>query len=355
MRWATLAILVACGACGGDAHVFDPNAPNTFSFGPYTIQPSQEISDQCVQITLDNEQTVYINSVELDTGPGFHHSNWFFFPGAAPGVAPLFDGPDGTFTCADRGLDPSSLQIEVGAGTRGGVLFAQSTQSQHDVQAFPPGAAVEIPRHYKLIASIHLLNPSDAAVTVTPTITLTPILEADVTTRLAGLSFENHALGLPPNARSRFSIDCDLDPAHQNPPATWPLPDFKMYFGLAHYHKLGTGLTIEAVRPDDTATTVFSTNGAIGDALGATITPAFDWTGYTRLRMSCDYTNTTASTVVWGIGDQEMCVFLGFTDSIYQLTGGALLDDPPGPGTDVNGVMSYSHACSVFEIELSTQ
>ena len=35
------------------------------------------------------------------------------------------------------------------------------------------------------------------------------------------------------------------------------------------------------------------------------------------------YYNNTASTVVWVIGTQEMCVFLGFSDSIYQVAGGA--------------------------------
>ena len=87
-------------------------------------------------------------------GPGFHHSNWLFVPASNPatGVIGPFDGPDGTFTCADRGFDQAV------AALKGGVLFAQSTQAQHDVQKFPAGAVIQIPAHSKIVATIHLLN-----------------------------------------------------------------------------------------------------------------------------------------------------------------------------------------------------
>ena len=339
-----LALLLA--ACGTEYS--SPNATQAYSFGPYTLQPSEEIADKCVQITLHNDQPLYINRVELATGPGFHHSNWVWVPAGDvnSGAIGAFPGPDGTFTCADRNFDQSV------AATKGGVLFAQSTQAQHEDQQFPTGAAIYIAPHAKLIASIHLLNPGDTAVSISPVIKLTPIAKAQVTRLLAGVAFENHALGLPPNMQSSFSQTCDLDPLwgalYRQGKLDAPHPDFKLYYALAHYHAMGTGMTIEAVKPDGTAATIYSTAAQIGDALGAPLSPAFDFTGYTQLRYTCTYYNNTSATVSWGNGGAEMCVFLAFSDSTYNWGGGEPNDQDPGPGSNVDGVMTFTHPCQVF-------
>ena len=301
-----------------------------------------------MQITLHNDQPLYINRVELATGPGFHHSNWVWVPAGDvnSGAIGAFPGPDGTFTCADRNFDQSV------AATKGGVLFAQSTQAQHEDQQFPTGAAIYIAPHAKLIASIHLLNPGDTAVSISPVIKLTPIAKAQVTRLLAGVAFENHALGLPPNMQSSFSQTCDLDPLwgalYRQGKLDAPHPDFKLYYALAHYHAMGTGMTIEAVKPDGTAATIYSTAAQIGDALGAPLSPAFDFTGYTQLRYTCTYYNNTSATVSWGNGGAEMCVFLAFSDSTYNWGGGEPNDQDPGPGSNVDGVMTFTHPCQVF-------
>jgi hypothetical protein len=253
-------------------------------------------------------------------------------------------GSDGTFTCTDRGFSEA-----IGA-IFGGVVFAQSTQSPDDTQQFPVGAAVKIPPGSRLVASIHLLNPGEVPLTLKPKITLTTIAESDVTTPLAAISFENQALGLPPNAQSSFTLDCDLGSAAVN--ATGAAPAFHIYYTLAHYHALGTGMTVEAVKPDNTAATIFQTQNQIGDALGAPIDPAFDMTGYSRLRFTCDYYNSTADVVKWGVGNQEMCVFLAFSDSPFDWGGGAVTPDPPGDPTDVDGVQSFTHACTVYTTPL---
>jgi hypothetical protein len=125
-------------------------------------------------------------------------------------------------------------------------------------------------------------------------------------------------------------------------------PDFNLYYGLAHYHALGTGLTIEAVKDDGTVTPVFTTAARVGDTLGGPIDPMFSMVGYSKLRFSCDYTNPRDQTVVWGNGDQEMCVFLAFSDSPDLWAGGVTSVDAPGDPTDVDNVMTYQHACSVF-------
>jgi len=322
---------LALAACTGDD-------PDRHPFGPFEVAAHQEITSQCVQISLNNPDPVYVSSVELTTGPGFHHSNWLFVPES------VFFGDDGTFRCRDRDYN------EATAALFGGVLFAQSTQSPHEVQSFPPGVAVKIPPRSKIVAQVHLLNPGEAALHLTPTIKITPIAEAEVKTLLSGISFEDHALGLPSHLQSRFSVECDLAPLHNE--RYQRDPDFKLYYALAHYHELGTGLSLEAIKPDGTTSMVFTTSHRAGDTLGGPIAPTFDMTGYTKLRLTCNYFNPRDTTVGWGVGDQEMCVFLAFSDSTSNWGGGAVGDDPPGDPTIVDdGVMSYKHGCQLFALD----
>jgi hypothetical protein len=339
----SLAVLAFVGACGTS----EGTAVHTYNFGPFTVQPNQEVSDQCVQITLHNADYIYVNAVELTTGNGFHHSNWFFDPADNPqsGAIGAFSGPDGVFTCSDRGFDQGV------AAMKGGVLFAQSTQSAHDIQQFPPGHALRIPPNSKLVTTIHLLNTSDQVEALAPKIALTEIPEKTVTTLMAGMSFEDAALGLPPMRQSQFSVDCDLAPEWNvlvsNGQETAPSPDFHLFYALAHYHALGTGMLIEAGTAAGHYDPIFQTSSMIGDSLGSPLDPVFDMTGYTHIRFTCDYYNDTASTVVWGIGNQEMCVFLGFSDSAFMWGGGAVNPDPPGDPTLVGNVMAYSHVCDI--------
>jgi hypothetical protein len=333
MRRLALLLPLVLGAACTSSDSADPLA-RTFEFGPYDLTAGQELNDDCIQITLDNDAPIYVSSFELTTGPGFHHSNWFYVPEF------VFDGPDGTFSCNERDFDPAI------AAFKGGVLFAQSTQSPHEIQAFPPGVVVKIPAKQKIVAQLHLLNATDDALTIHPSFEMGLTAEADVATQLAGISFEDQALGLPPAMRSKFSVECDLDPTSEQ--IFHRAPDFHIYYALAHYHSLGTGMLVEAVKPDETAATIFSTSNHVGDALGAPIDPTFDMAGYTKIRFTCEYDNPRADTVRWGVGDQEMCVFLAFSDSTYNWGGGVTSEDDPGAGVDDNGVMSFTHGCAVY-------
>jgi hypothetical protein len=314
-----LAAPIGAGCSSGD------EATRSFDFGPYAIEPQQEITRHCVQMTLGNEAPLFINSVELTTGAGFHHSNWLFGP------EDVFPGPDGTFDCNERGYS------EAIAAVFGGVLFAQSTQSPHEIQAFAPD-----------VAQLHLLNASDKALHVTPNLKVTAIPEEQVNVRLAGISFQNQALALPAGRRSRFTVECDLATPHQRL-LDRPL-DFRVYYALAHYHELGMGMAIDAVRADGSSMSIYSTANAVGDSLGGPIDPAFDMSGFAKLRMSCDFYNPRSQAVGWGIGDQEMCVFLAFSDSTYLWSGGVNTRQAPQNETQVGNMLQYTNPCMVVPL-----
>ena len=334
--------LVALGlaACGTDPP--GASSPRTYSFGPITIAPNTEITDRCVQITLGNDQPLDINQVELATGPGFHHSNWFYVPEST------FPGDDGVYHCADRGFDQAS------AAFAGGVLFAQSTQSQHDVQAFPAGAAIKIAPHARIVGNIHMLNATDMKLSIPLALTVQPIAAADATTVLAGFAVENESIAIPPLNTSRFTVECDLSKTWQNLYQLGQVAsdhiDFKIYHALPHYHALGTAMTFEAIRDSDGGSDmIWSTEQRIGDKLGGTLDPPFDVTGHSKVRLTCTFDNERDATVRWGNGDQEMCIMFAFSDSTYVWNAGVLTASDPGPSVTTNGIIDFTApACNVI-------
>ena len=312
----------------------DPDASRRLEFGPFELAPGQEDNTLCVSVTLENAEPLFINKVELETVGGFHHSNWFHVQHES------FPGPDGIWPCASRSFS------EPVAAAFGGVLFAQSTQAKTEVQQFPEGAAIPIPPASKIVAALHLLNASDTALSVPMALTITPIHREDVTVQLRPIAIEDQALALPPHRQADVSSTCDLGPQHRE--KLGRDPDFKIYYVLPHYHALGTGMTVDALDDAGAVRTVFDSEQRIGTPLGGPIDPPFDMTGSTRLRMTCKFDNPGDDTVGYGIGDQEMCVMLGFTDSKRQW--GGLYSSIPGDGVDEGTTVAFDHGCTVFNL-----
>jgi hypothetical protein len=240
----------------------------------------------------------------------------------------------------------------------GGVLFAQSTQATAETQEFPPGAAILIPPHSRIIADVHLVNAGDDPITVPLELTLHTIGQKQVTALMSAMTMQNFAIALPPQQQSSFVVECDLTPRWNDLYAmgqvSSPTPDFKIYHALAHYHKLGTGLTMEAIRDSDGAADPFwSTTHLIGDEMGGLLDPPFDMTGYSKIRLTCNYDNTEATTIRWGNANGEMCVGFAYTDSTYKWTAGldAYSDDPGSP-VSVNGVTTFTApSCTVIPVD----
>ena len=317
-----------------DAAHDDSGTPVTLSHAsvPRTIAPGEEITGLCESFTVHNADMLYVNAITFDASPGMHHSNWIFVPPS------YYAGPDGTWPCDSRSFDQGA------AASVGGVLFAQSTQATQQVQQFPPGVALPLPPNVRIIGQVHMLNTTAAPIDVTTRIELHPIPREQVQTRLSGFYLEFNPINLAPHTRSLSTTACDFDTPHRMLVGR-PL-DFHMYYGMPHYHGLGRGMRVNVVGGPNDGASVFETNRLIGEPDGHTLMPAYDLTGATGLRVTCDFDNPRDTAVHYGVGDDEMCIFLGFTESTYQWAGIAEWNAPVTTTTDPSGVITHDAPCT---------
>ncbi len=332
---AHLAALLLLSACTNPAEAPpDPTGDGVtlrHTFPSFTVMPGEEISSQCQSWTLGNDAPLYVSRVSETNGGAFHHSNWFAVPPTA------FRGEDGTWTCRDRGYD------EAVAGLVGGVFFAQSTQALAEVQEFVPGAAVMVPENSVIVGGLHLLNVTPSPVETAIEFEVDTIPEDEVTTVLSAMSFTNNHLSIAPRDETRHRMECDLSETYED--ELGRELDFKIYYILPHYHELGNYFRLELVGGDRDGEVLYEVDSAVGDWLGASFDPPLDVTGATGMRMTCGYDNIRDESVGFGIGDQEMCVFLAYTDSPLRFGARSMSADDAG---EVEGMPTRDSDCQLF-------
>jgi hypothetical protein len=298
-------VCVECGvgnyADGAGACVPIAGEPFHHEWAEFTVQPGEELLNDCQSWTLGNEEPIFVNAVELQQNESSHHSNWTFVPDN------YFDGPDGVWPCDERDYHQTA------AALYGGVLYAQSTQASHEVQRFPPGAVVRLPAHARIIGDIHLLNVTPEAVTGRAALTIYGIDERDVTVNLTPMHMTYDTLAIPPRSRSRFYAACDL--ATEFADNGISRFDVTMYYLLPHTHALGRRFYIKVIGGELDGRALLDVGGTLGEAMGRYFDPPLPLTGATGLEFGCEFDNPRDETVEWGFGDQEMCEFLGFAAS----------------------------------------
>jgi hypothetical protein len=284
-------------------------------FAEFTVKSGQEVKGLCQSWTLHNAEELWVNAVELTQDMSSHHSNWTFVPDDK------FTGPDGTWPCDERSY------TQVGAAIYGGVLYAQSTQAEHEVQKFPNGAAVRIPPYSRIITDVHLLNTTDKDITGNAKLSLYALEESDVKVKLTPFHLVFTGLNIPPYADSRFSSECDLESKF----AANGIP-FKMdiYFVLPHYHSLGRSFFLDVAGGKQDKERIFEVGAYDGEAHGRNYDPPYSVTDATGLSFGCDFTNPRGDYIQYGLGDQEMCEMLGFAKSEMAFESDAQTSEPAG-------------------------
>ncbi len=303
----------------------------THSWGVTTMSPLQE-SEPCIQWTLENEQAIYVNAVTLTNDGGFHHSNWFAVP------EDKFPGPDGFFKCGDRDF------AEIDAAVSGTVLTAQSTQSRYEKMELPEGVVVKIPPRHKIVAGGHLLNLANAEFQSELRMSLDLIHPRDVEVVTAPFRMTYYDLHIPAGGEARFSSQCDFNSVHELTTGE-PLA-LKLYYVLPHYHYLGNYFDLSVWGGPQDGENVFRLDGFNADANGGAITPPLDMAGATGFNFTCGFDNWRDFEIVWGIGDNEMCVMLGLADMGVMMDG-TVYDDSSIVG-EQDGILLNEGPCTVI-------
>lgn len=319
---ALVATLAACGGSGGGspppAEPPAAEAAVTHDFPDFTLAAGEEVNSQCVAWTLDNDKPLYVATVTVSNEGSYHHSNWFVVPETQ------YPGPDGFFRCSERGFD------ELGSAVAGTVIFAQSTQSQVERQAFAKGAVIKIPPRHKVVAGVHLLNPNLREQTTSLRMSLGLVHPRDVEIVLAPFRLSYLDLNIPPHSQAHFTTDCELASVYEQ--ATGKPFDLKLYWVLPHYHYLGNHFRVSIIGGPRDGEVIHGLDTFNAEANGKALDPPLDLSEARGLRMTCGYGNPRDESVGWGIGDQEMCVMLGFADSAI------LMDATMPSGNQVLGV-----------------
>lgn len=309
----------------------------THEFPDQTVLQGAESLGNCRSWTLNNAEDLWVTAVELTQHEASHHSNWTYAPDT------MFDGPDGIWPCADRGYD------QLSAAVAGGVLYAQSTQAVHEVQAFPEGAAVRIPAHSRILSDIHLLNVTDADVTGHVSLTIYTLDRSQVTTPLTPFHITYQDLALPPHQRSRFEATCELASGFEHNVGS-PI-DIRLFYSLPHTHALGQRVFLQAVGGPRDGEMLLDVMGTPGEARGVAYADPVDLTGITSLHFGCEFENPRDEVVHWGFQDQEMCEMLGFIESPVAFESRINATDTMG----MDGTMpTFSGPCSTLFVTLAS-
>ncbi|MDH3623942.1 MAG: hypothetical protein OES69_03780 [Myxococcales bacterium] len=326
------------GGSGGSGGAAPFVADLSHTFSPVFVDSGREIFGVCQSWTLNNEEPLYVQGVRQTNEGAWHHSVWTY---ATEGV---FDGPDGNWSCYQRGYNAQS------AAEAGGIIFNQSTQAFTEIQAFAEGAVVVLPPRSRIIGNIHLLNVSASPIDTTLTMELDTIPAEEVTVRLRPISLRNTQIAAQPGFESRFSVSCNLSDLFTSILQVGEMPSYNMYYVLGHYHGWGNYFSFNFVNPDESERTIVEFSSQPGDVLGVKLDPPLGSQGAVGLRLTCGYNNTGDKVLTWGIGDLEMCAAYAYIDADLAFEAFPSGDDALVPlGEDEENRLLYDMSgCSGF-------
>lgn len=313
MRGRFKALLLPIGlllACAEPAPQFpspqeplpDPEMPDDAEAGarivhaaePFPLGGGQETMT-CYSWTIDNDAPLYVQAVEFQNGGSFHHSNWFVVP------EDVYPGDDGFWPCNERDFNDNSAAL---AGT---VLFAQSTQAQSERMGFADGATIRIPARSKIVAGVHLLNLGPDARETAAWLSLDVIHPALVEAVLSPILLSFLDLDIPPLSRATFTAGCGGEAMRR-------VGELELHYILPHYHRTGTSAKVTFFENGE-GTEVLDHVGFGASAMGRTFDPPLHFDRLGAIEFSCGYDNPHDESLNWGIGINEMCLFLGFANT----------------------------------------
>lgn len=283
------------GEDGPGIHVGDREV--TFRTEAFTLDPGEE---RYLCYATSTEEDLVIDGYHSAGAPYLHHV--IFSRATAP-------EPEGTSECDILFRYTWEPLFLTGAG-----------ESELD---FPADHGHKIPSGTQLVVQLHLLNASEDPVTESVAITMKRSTSDDPKP-IGNYVFGSSDVSLPPARESQLEAVCTIEE---------PVQLVAMF---PHMHLLGTAMTFEVGKSEDTMEMVFARDPYdFDDQHVELIDLALEPGDMTRVR--CSYDNPHDETITFGESTKnEMCFLIGFAadrEGLSSCTAGG--DDSDEPATEV--------------------
>jgi hypothetical protein len=256
---------------------------------PRTMGPGTEV-EYCLSWPFPQFQNHVIYAARLYTTKGLHHSNLIAKP-----VDPTL-GPQPYPGCRPGASDPFAQLPAVIPD----VLFANSTQiTGEETLAFPPGKGYTIDPSREIITDIHMLNTGTGTEVVEVAYDFFTMPASDLVDEVAPFVLQVDDFDIAPHSTGVVGATCTV------------------YGGnvvemMPHTHKLATSFTADLVSLENANTSVLDVGAFDAQSHIKVYDPSLDLTNVDSIKFACTFDNTTNSDVVYGIGNNEMCVLFGY-------------------------------------------
>lgn len=165
-----------------------------------------------------------------------------------------------------------------------------------------------------------------------------PSLAGDV---LSPLLLGFYDLNIPPQRESRFTGSCDL--------SNLELHGISLHYVVSHYHGTGVSAELTEVDAEGEESSIYRHEGFAAGPLGQVLDPPVNVDERSSLRFSCGYDNPYSQSLQWGIGLDEMCLFLGLSTGSRVVVGGVSEGDSAIVAED-DGVLQVEGECRIAAV-----
>jgi len=280
----------AGGGSGGTSSGGSGGEKNDYSvsIGPISIEPGRE-NTQCVVKRLDNPAAIHVGTIRNVIASSSHHLVVYRTNDTTEQTTP--------FDCTPflDTLDPA----------RGSPLMI--TQKHEDVLDLPQGVAFSMAADQMVRLELHYINTTTDPVDVTATATFEVLPDAEFKHEAEFLFIGNPDISLPPRSQAV------LGPTYFALPAEFAEAQFFALTG--HTHRFGTNVTVATAPSQSGADTLVYdvANWSWSEPETVRHDPAFQVPSGGGFRFTCEWNNTTSSTIPFGESAmREMCFFWAY-------------------------------------------
>jgi hypothetical protein len=260
----------------------------SLSFSPGTVQPGEEHT-KCLVLRLGNPDSIHVGQIHNTLSNGSHHMIVYRSTDTVEQKAP-FDCVPFTDT-----LDPS----------KGSTLMV--TQKKDDTLTLPSGVGFTLDPNQMVRIELHYINPTNQPIDVNATTNFITMDDSAYQNEADFLFIGDPDITIPPNSSTTLGpIFFALPPEYSG----------SQFFAITgHEHQFGTNVKVEvASSATDPGTSVYDVPGWLwSEPTTVVADPPFTVPDNGGFRFTCDWTNTSNSTVNFGeSANDEMCFFWAY-------------------------------------------